>query len=279
MAARAGTHSSSAWRSAGGVDMPSPPPSPPRTVSCLPQAAGDEEAGEAAHRAMHTAQAALGSLLPTLGQTSTDHVSSQATLRLRAAAPTLSPVAATSSSPTAGTLASPTVDPPSAAEVLHDGSRLYRLPRQCMRYTQRLDGSWKQWGPMPLPGGEVDGTNVNDLKLKLHEAESRAAQLRAALGQAARQGKAQCMQFERRLAEMEAEAIMNAALGSDERARVQIDRLQTRVNHLDIEAADLRTEVSVARAASEKNRTALNAAKLAAEVSRKKGAADSKQST
>ena len=229
---------------------------------------------------MHTAQAALGSLLPTLGQSSTGHVSSQLTLRLRAAAPTLSPVAATSSSPTAGvlpgTLASPTVDPPSAAEVLHDGSRLYRLPRQCMRYTQRLDGSWKQWGPMPLPGGEVDGTNVNDLKLRLHEAESRAAQLRAALGQAARQGKAQCAQFERRLAEMEAEAIMSAALGSDERARVQIDRLQTRVNHLDIEAADLRTEVSVARAASEKNRTALNAAKLAAEESRKKGATDSK---
>ena len=224
---------------------------------------------------MRTAQAVLGSLLPTLGQPSTDGVGSRPALGLRAAAPTLSPVVATSSSQTTGvlpsTLASPTVDPPSAAEVMSDGSRLFCLPRQCMRYTQRLDGSWKQWGPMPLPDDEVDGANVNELKLKLHEAESCGAQLRAALGQATRQGKAQCAQFERRLSEMEAEAVMSAALGSDERARMHIDRLQTRVNHLELEAADLRTEVSVTRAASEKSRTAMNAAKLAAEASRKKG--------
>lgn len=149
-----------------------------------------------------------------------------------------------------------------------------------MRYTQRLDGSWKQWGPMPLPDGEGDGTtenkeasadNVDGLKLKLHEAESRAARLQAALGQAVRQGKAQCAQFERRLEEMEAEAIRNAALGGDERAQMQIERLQARLCHLDIEAADLRTEATVARAASEKSRTAMAAAKRAAEASRKKG--------
>ena len=149
-----------------------------------------------------------------------------------------------------------------------------------MRYTQRLDGTWKQWGPMPLPEGDGAGVASNeqasaeavgDLKMKLHEAETRAAQLQAALGQAARQGKAQCAQFERRLGEMEAEAIRNAALGGDEQARMQIERLQARVNHLDIEAADLRTEATVARAASEKSRTAMAAAKRAAEASRKKG--------
>lgn len=285
--------------------MPPPPPIPPRTASGSParaaqrepqgaQEAGVAEAGDsaaspaqgvlhAAEGVLHAAQATLGALLPA-GRPSTDLVGSQPALQLRDVAPTLSPVVATSSSSRTGSLpsalASPTVNPPSAAEVLNDGSLLHRLPRQCMRYTQRLDGSWKQWGPMPLPDGEGDriarneqasAADLSGLKQKLHQAESRAAQLQAALGQAARQGKAQCAQFERRLAEMEAEAIRNAALGGDERAQMQIKRLQTRLCHLDIEAADLRTEATVARAASEKSRTAMAAAKRAAEASRKKG--------
>lgn len=290
MAARAST--SSAKRSPGGIEMPPPPPVPPRTASRSPPlpppdilTAGDAKGtGTTADPLPSTGHVARGSK-QTPGWPGTEPAGSRPALRLETAAPTLSPVLSISSNPTEdsypSTMASPSTDPPDDAEVLNDGSRLYRLPRQCMRYTQRLDGSWKQWGPMMLPDGDstsseqvCPSTDMADMKLKLHEAESRAAQLQAAVGQAARQGKAQCEQFEQRLREMEADVIQSVALGSDERTRVQIERLQTRVHHLEIEAEDLRTEAMVARAASDKNRAAMQKAKRAAETSHKQSELD-----
>jgi hypothetical protein len=310
MGARTGS-GSSPERSRGGLDMPPPPPmpprSPPRPVERDKPAAdaSDATGGSEALPARSVAwadQVTLGSLLPTLGRPSTDTVGSQPVPRLppaaapaqrQAAAPSLSlvpaapptaatpppagaPLAAALAASPASTLTSPSVNPPADAEVLDDGSRLYRLPSQCMRYTQRLNGTWKQWGPMPLPDGEGGGrepssaTALAAAKLELQESEGRAAQLQAALGQAARQGKAQCAQFEQRLLDMEAELAQTAALGGNERASMEIKRLRTRLQRVENEAADQRTEASVARAAREKSRAAMLAARRAAEASQKK---------
>ena len=292
--------------SRGALELPPPPPMPERTASRSPVERGSLAGGSGGGGAQVVQSVpwadsvTLRSLLPTLSAPSTvgsqpvpprpglpDAAGAVPSLALTPATRSVgsvnhSPTSATSSASSAlvvsataspSAVASPAVNvrPPAEAEALADGSRLFHMPSQVMRYTQRLDGSWKQWGPLPAPDDAADDVALalDIVRQELKDSEACSVQLQAALGKAARQGQVQCEQFEWRLGEMEADMSRSASLGAGEHASREIDRLGSRLAQLQAEAADLRTEVKVARTTCERSRKAAQAAKLARARDRK----------